>query len=138
MAFVAESRTEGELLDVVEKLFLEISSRHVVRSVEEGKHILEHTASGTRGRHKLHDFVSLRLIVVPSLLIVRHFIVCRSHDALANGSSTFQFQEREALLDLFQLMFNLLLADTTSLNLVKILLIHNTTFMLFYANMPQK
>ena len=38
---------EGELLDGVEVLLLEVGGRHVVVGIDEGKHVLEHTTGGT-------------------------------------------------------------------------------------------
>ena len=43
---------------------------------------------------------------------------CRSHDTLTDSSRTLELEEWEAILDLFQLVFNLLLGDTASRDLV--------------------
>ena len=130
MTLVAECLTESKLLDILEELFFKVGSRNIVWSIEESEHVLEHTASRTRSRYELHNLVTLSLIFVPSLLEVFHFLGCRSHDSLTDGSRTLELEEWETILDLFQLVFNLLLGDAVSSDLVKILLIHNTIFML--------
>ncbi|CUQ46275.1 Uncharacterised protein [Segatella copri] len=60
----------------------------------------------------------LSLVVVPRLLVVLYFLSCRSHDTLTDSSRTLELEEWEAILDLFQLVFNLLLGDTASRDLV--------------------
>ena len=99
-------------------MLLKVCSRYIIRSAQESKHVLEHTTGCTGRRYKLHDFVPFSLVLIPSLLIIFHFIICRSHDALADSSSSLKLQERKTILDLLQLMFNLLLANATSLDLI--------------------
>ena len=129
-ALVAKSLAESKLLDVVEELLFKVGCRNVIWSVKEGEHILEHTTGRTRGRHKFHNLVTFGLVVIPSLLILLNFLGRRSNDTLTNGGCPLKFEERKTTLDLFQLVFNLLLRNATSCNLVKILLSHNTIFML--------
>ena len=62
--------------------------------------------------------MTLSLVVVPRLLVVLYFLSCRSHDTLTDGSRTLELEEWEAILDLFQLVFNLLLGDAASSDLV--------------------
>ena len=47
MALIAECLAESKLLDILEELFFEVSSRNIVWSIQERKHVLEHTASRT-------------------------------------------------------------------------------------------
>ena len=42
-----ERLVEGKFLNAVEILLLEVGGRHVVIGVDEGEHILEHTAGGS-------------------------------------------------------------------------------------------
>ncbi|CUQ46262.1 Uncharacterised protein [Segatella copri] len=47
MALIAECLAESKLLDILEELFFEVSSRNIVWSIQEREHVLEHTASRT-------------------------------------------------------------------------------------------
>ena len=47
MTLVAECLAESKLLDILEELFFKVSSRNIVWSIQERKHVLEHTASRT-------------------------------------------------------------------------------------------
>ena len=47
MTLVAERLAESKLLDILEELFFEVSSRNIVWSIEECKHVLEHAACRT-------------------------------------------------------------------------------------------
>ena len=47
MALITECLAESKLLDILEELFFKVSSRNIVWSIQERKHILEHTASRT-------------------------------------------------------------------------------------------
>ena len=70
LSFVAsacfvECSVESEALNVCEEDFLEVGGRHVVRRADKSKHVLEHAAGGSTGRHELHDGVSVGLILLP-------------------------------------------------------------------------
>ena len=60
---------EGKLLDVVKILLLEIGCGYVVVGIHKGKHVLEHTAGGTRCGYKLHHLLAFGLVLLPSLHI---------------------------------------------------------------------
>ena len=114
LAFLAKSLTEGELLDMLEEMLLEIGGGNIVGSIHKGEHILEHSAGSTTCRHELHNLVSFLLVLVPSLDIVGAFFIRRCHDAFSDGGGSFQLQERESRFELFQLMVHLLLSDSSS------------------------
>ena len=117
LALVAERLTEGKLLDIVEEMLLEVSSRHIIRRIKKRKEILEHSACRTRSRHKLHNAVTLLLVLVPHLFILLYLLCVGRHNSLTNGCSTFETKERETIFDLLQLFCYLLLRNAASCNL---------------------
>ena len=104
LALVAEGLAEGKLLDVVEKVFLEVGGRHVVVGAEEGEHVLEHAAGRSGGRYELHDFPSFGLVGVPRLDIGVARVIVGSHNAATDGCRGLEPQEREAGFEVFKLL----------------------------------
>ena len=109
---------ESEILDFAEESLFEIRGRHIVVGIEEGEHILEHTAGGTAGRHELHNFAALRLIVVPGLDISIALRLVGSDDTVAYAGCGFEAKERKTGLELLQLCLNLLRRNTLLGNLL--------------------
>ncbi len=108
LAHLIQSTVEGELLNVVEILLLKVGCRHIIVGIEESEHVLEHAACCSAGRNKLHNLLSLCLIVVPCLHIVLALSLCRSHDAIAYSGRSFQTEEWESGFKLLQLVLDLL------------------------------
>ena len=106
--FVVESKT----LYMSKVYLLEVGGRHVIVSIHECKHILEHTACRTACRHELHHLLAFCFVVFPCFNVCFLLICRRSNDALAYRCSSFQTEEWESCLELFKLLFNLLFADT--------------------------
>ena len=77
---------EGKLLDVVKVLLLEIRRGHVIVGIHKGKHVLEHTAGGTRCGYELHHLLAFGLVLLPSIDIRLTLSIRRSYDALAPTS----------------------------------------------------
>ena len=92
---VVEGVEESEVMYVGKERLLEVRRGHLVISIEELEHILEHTACSTACRHELGNIMSFCLIVVPSLDVSLCFVFRRSHDAITNSSSSLQFEEVE-------------------------------------------
>ena len=108
LAHLIQSTVEGELLNVVEILLLEVCCRHIIGSIYKCKHVLEHTACCSTGRNKFHNLLSLSLVVVPCLNIVLTLSLCRSHDAIAHSSRSLKSKEWETSFKLLQLILDLL------------------------------
>ena len=121
LALLAQSLAESELLDIVKEVLLEVGGGHIVRCVEEGKHILEHAAGRTACRHELHHMVSLTYILCPCGLVCGLVGIRGRHDALLHRGSGLYTQEWETRLYLFELFLYLLFGDTHSGYLTKIL-----------------
>ena len=115
---LAQSLAESELLDVVEEILLEVGCWGIIGSVNKGEHVFEHAAGGTTGRHELHNLVAFLLVLVPHFDAFRTLLFRWSLYTLTYGGGGFQLQEREARLELPQLMVHLLLRDSTGSNLL--------------------
>ena len=102
---------ESKTCDVVEILFLECRSRHIIGCIDKGEHILEHTRCRTGCRHKLHHGLSRRLVCLPCRLA----FVCLGgrgrDDAFAYGCRPFKTEKGETGFELAELMFQCLDAD---------------------------
>ena len=85
LAGCIELLVKSKLLDVVKIFLLEIRCRHVVVGVDKGKHVLEHTAGSTRSGNKLHHFLALGLVLLPSFDILLALSLARSHDAFTDS-----------------------------------------------------
>ena len=80
---------ESGIVNTLEIFLLEIRLGRVVGSIHKGEDVLEHTAGGTRGGHKLHNLV-LRVgrIFIPSSDEGSLFFLAGHEDALAHGGGT--------------------------------------------------
>ena len=65
LAHSVQSLVEGKVLYLVKVLFLKVGCRHIIVGINKCKHVLEHTACSTAGRHKFHYSLALSLILVP-------------------------------------------------------------------------
>ena len=109
---------ESEFFNIIEEVLLEVGCGNVVISREECKEILEHTACGTAGGHKLHHLVAFLEILLPVGNELFALSVVGSHDTLADSCCSLNAQERESCLYLFELMLHLLFCNSTLLDLV--------------------
>ena len=91
LADSVEGLIEGELLDAVEILLLKVCCGCIVVSIDEGEHVLEHTAGSTRGGHKLYNLVACGLVLVPGVLKLLAFISVWGNDATSDTCGGFQF-----------------------------------------------
>ena len=104
---------KSEAMDVVEKLLLEVRSRHIIVGSQELEHILEHTAGSARCRHELHHLLVTVLVSVPCSQISSLLVSCRDENtAIVHCSGTSQLQEGETLFKTCQLFLDLLLRNT--------------------------
>ena len=102
-----QSIVEGELLQVVEILLLEIGGRHIIGRIHKGEHVLEHSTGSTTGRNELHDLLAFCLIGVPCVNHALALLTIWCDNTVSDTGSGFQLQERETGLELFQLRIDL-------------------------------
>ena len=117
-----ECVVEGEILQSVKELLLEGRRWRVVVGIYKGKHILEHARGSTRSGYELHDFVSLRLVLVPRLDVSLLVVLAGGDDTVFDTGSGFQSQEWESRFELAELLLDLLFTDTLLGNLLEVLL----------------
>ena len=89
------------MLDVAEERLLKVGLGLVVVGIEKAKHILEHTAGGTRCGNKLHHLMPLLLVGFPCLNVLLLLVGTLGEDAFAYGCCAFELEEGETLSDLF-------------------------------------
>ena len=107
-----EGLIEGKLLDTVEVFLFEIGGGHVVVGIDKSKHVLEHTAGGTRSRHELYHTFACCFVLFPSLLVFEACLGIGGNDTMSDTGGCFQLQERESGFELIQLILDLLLGNT--------------------------
>ena len=117
-----EGVVEGKLLDVGKVLLLEVGGGHVVVGIDEGEHVLEHAAGGSRCGYELHHLLAFGLVLQPGFYVLLALGLAWSYDAVAHGGGCLELQEGESGLKLIQLCLNLLLADSALSNLFQVLL----------------
>ena len=78
LAHLIKRRIECKFLHIVKEMLLKICRRHVILRIEEGEHVLKHTACGSTGRNKLHNFLSFSFIAFPCLRIHLHIVFAHS------------------------------------------------------------
>ena len=98
---------ESEVVNVFEELLFKWLSRNIVFSTQEFEHILEHTASSTWCRYKLHDILFTLHISIPCFQICLHFFFGWSEDTFFDRCSSVKFQEWETLFEACQLFCDL-------------------------------
>ena len=110
---------KGKLGDIVEELTDERSLNAVVEVLEQ---VLEHTRSGSRCRNELQHLMSLSQILLPGgnqLLALSHR---RTDNALVQRGRLNDIQHRKTRLETFELLLRLLYGNTTSTQLLEVLL----------------
>ena len=103
---------EGEALDVVEEALLEVGRRHIVGCIDEGEHILEHTAGSSAGGHELHDAMTAGFVFVPALLVHPALFHVGGYNAVAHTGGGIKTKEGEACAEFAHLHVYLLWGDT--------------------------
>ena len=122
MADGIECIVEGELLNLVEILLLEVRGGHVVVGIDKREDVLEHTAGSAAGGHEFHHAVALGLVLFPGIDECLALFGCGRHDAVAHGCCGLESQEGETGCSLMKLCLNLRCADATCCNLLQVFL----------------
>ena len=95
LTYSVQSLVEGEVLYLVEVLLLKVGGRRIVVGIYKSKHVLEHAACSTAGRHKLHYALAFCLIAVPCVYHLLALGDVGGNNAIANACSCLKLQKWE-------------------------------------------
>ena len=119
-AGIVERIIESELAQIAEEGLLRLALGYLTARLEEGKKVLEHTAGGSAGRHKLGHPVPFGLIVIPLLHILLLALWGEGKDVIGHSGCCVQLQIGKSLAEAFQLLHYLLLRDSFGTKLCQV------------------
>ena len=112
LASLVQGTEECEIVNLGKEFLLKVGSGHAIVSLEEGEHILEHTACGTACGHKLENLFVGGQISGPQILVIGSFVFVNGHDSVLERCGALEIKIGEAFGKRCHLRFSFFYTDT--------------------------